>query len=245
MPLPTSREQIRKLGERLASGGLVSDSDLRALEELVICHMTALELARPRLEGLAENIGVQAVHIAHRAKTTTTIIEKLRRQGGMSLARMQDLAGIRVVGDFGLADQDRLAAAIQRRFPADPRPAKIVDRRAMPSHGYRAVHVIVSVDEITIEIQIRTLMQHIWADLMERLADRLGRQIRYGEPPVPPAGMSQENAQAIVDGMMGMSAEWAAMEPAEPSDVGLYVDRITDRVWQSTSDALKRAGIDL
>ncbi|HEV2451332.1 MAG TPA: hypothetical protein VGS62_05355 [Streptosporangiaceae bacterium] len=57
--------------------------------------------------------------------------------------------------------------------------------------------------------------------------------------------MRQQNAQVIVDGMMEMSAEWAAREPAAPSDMGLYVDQITDSVWRSTSDALKRARIAL
>jgi len=180
--LPASREQIRKLGERLASGSRVSDDDLHALEELVACHMYALELARPRLDGLAEAVGAAPLHVTHRPKTTTTIIEKLRREGDMSLARMQDLAGIRIVGAFTLTEQERLADEICQRLPADPRAPKTVDRRADPRYGYRAVHVIVSLDGITIEVQVRTMAQHLWADLMERLADRLGRQIRYGEP---------------------------------------------------------------
>lgn len=112
VPLPASREQIRKLGERLAAGDPVSDDDLGTLEELVACHMAVLELARPRLDGVAETVGIEPVHITHRPKTTTTIIEKLRRQRDMNLARMQDLAGIRVVGTFSLAEQDQLAAEV-------------------------------------------------------------------------------------------------------------------------------------
>ncbi|MGH3722296.1 MAG: hypothetical protein ACRDRI_26350 [Pseudonocardiaceae bacterium] len=33
------------------------------------------------------------------------------------------------------------------------------------------------------EIQLRTQLQHEWVDLFEKLADRVGRGIRYGEPP--------------------------------------------------------------
>lgn len=33
------------------------------------------------------------------------------------------------------------------------------------------------------EIQLRTKLQHEWANLFEKLADRVGRGIRYGEPP--------------------------------------------------------------
>jgi ppGpp synthetase/RelA/SpoT-type nucleotidyltranferase len=123
----------------------------------------------------------------------------------MPLHSMQDLAGFRVVGVLSFADQDRLAAEIARRFPADPREPRIRDRRAEPSYGYRAVHVIVSLDDVTIEVQVRTLGQHMWADLMERLADRLGRQIRYGDAPAPQAGRSPEAAQIIVGAMMSLS----------------------------------------
>ncbi|MDR2985833.1 MAG: hypothetical protein LBV34_13435 [Nocardiopsaceae bacterium] len=52
--LPTSGEQIRKLGERLASGNPISDKDDGLLEELVACHLEAIQLARPQLDGLAD-----------------------------------------------------------------------------------------------------------------------------------------------------------------------------------------------
>jgi ppGpp synthetase/RelA/SpoT-type nucleotidyltranferase len=248
--LPASREQINKLGRCLASGEPASEDDLHLLEELVACHAYALELARPRVNGLAAALGTAPLHITHRAKTTQTIIEKLCREHGMALARVQDLAGIRIVGAIRFDEQDRLAAEIARLLPADPREPRIVDRRAEPSHGYRAVHVIVSLDGITIETQVRTLMQHVWADLMERLADRLGRQIRYGEAPTPPPGMSVESAQAIINAMMNLSTAWAEHPPADNPSLGprgmpLHMDEFTERVWGVVSDAIHSSGIDL
>jgi ppGpp synthetase/RelA/SpoT-type nucleotidyltranferase len=258
---PASREQINKLGKRLASGMPASDDDLHLLEELVACHSDALELARPRVSGLAADLGTPPLHITHRAKTTQTIIEKLRREHGMQLARVRDLAGIRIVGQIRLDEQDQLAAEIVRRFPRDPREPRIVDRRISPSHGYRAVHVEVSLQGISVEVQVRTLLQHVWADLMERLADRLGRQIRYGEPPIPPPGMSLEAAQSIIARMMEMSDEWTApgewqafgQRPADDPQAGtsaaepasLTVDQITEEVWRRVADALRGSGIDL
>jgi len=50
-------------------------------------------------------------------------------------------------------------------------------------HGYRAVHVIAFPEGVPVEIQVRTLWQHEWAELFEKLADRVGRRIRYGDPP--------------------------------------------------------------
>jgi Region found in RelA / SpoT proteins len=241
-----SRNQIKKLGARLAASSEISAADDRMLEDLIACHLETLESARPRLDGLAETVGTGPLHVSHRPKTTGTIIEKLRRQGGsMPLHSMQDLAGFRVVGAFSFSDQDRLAAEIARRFPADPREPRIRDRRAEPSYGYRAVHVIVSLDDVTIEVQVRTLGQHLWADLMERLADRLGRQIRYGEPSAPGAGSNPDAARAIVGAMMSLSETWAADEPVIPGHVVNRLEDFTEELWAAFSQAIADAGIDL
>jgi hypothetical protein len=53
-------------------------------------------------------------------------------------------------------------------------------------HGYRAVHVIVEQDGCLVETQVRTKMQLLWAEIVERLGDRWGRQIRYGDLPAEP-----------------------------------------------------------
>jgi ppGpp synthetase/RelA/SpoT-type nucleotidyltranferase len=216
MPLPTSREQIRRLGERIAAAAAVADNDLVLLEESVACHAEALARARPKLDGIGDELRFSApLHISHRAKTTETIIEKLRREQKMSLARMQDIAGIRIVGSIERDDQDRLAYEVARRFPGDPREPRIVDRRQQPSFGYRAVHVVVSLDDITVEVQVRTLPQHVWAELMERLADRMGRQIRYGEPPHESDAFPKASAELVVDIMMKISDGWALQTTAE------------------------------
>jgi hypothetical protein len=60
-----------------------------------------------------------------------------------------------------------------------------VDRIAEPASGYRALHVVARIEGIPVEIQVRTRLQHVWAETFERVADRWGRQIRYGEPPDP------------------------------------------------------------
>jgi hypothetical protein len=246
MLLPASGEQIKKLGVRLASGAPISANDDRALEELVACHLQALQLARPRLDDLDEATGTGPLHITARAKTTGTIIEKLRREGNMSLARMGDLAGFRIVGGLDLGAQDRLYDEIARRFPPDPRPVRRVDRRADPSHGYRALHALVSFDGVSIEIQIRTFFQHIWADMMERLADRLGRQIRYGDPPLPPPGISQGQADAIVLGMIAMSTTFAAREHESSWQhlAAVDIDTAVEEAWSGLRLVLHNAGVD-
>ena len=239
-----SRTQVQRLGERLAAGS-EDDADRQALEELIACHLAIIEVARPRVDNLSELISTGSLHISHRAKTTTTIIEKLQRESGMSLARMQDLAGIRIVGGITEAEQDSLAAEIVRRFPPAPRVARIVDRRAQPRYGYRAVHVVVCLDGISIEIQVRTLVQHMWADCMERIADRLGRDIRYGDPPSRlPEGMSKESAEELVAGMMHLSGRLAERmaDRAGPVDVAARLDEYAAMIWNEIADLFESAG---
>ncbi len=57
---------------------------------------------------------------------------------------------------------------------------RVVDRRERPSHGYRAIHIVVLVRERAVEIQLRTALQHLWAELCEKLADTFGADIKYG-----------------------------------------------------------------
>ncbi len=72
--------------------------------------------------------------------------------------------------------------------------ARLIDRRDEPMHGYRAVHVVPRVDGCFVEIQIRTGLQNVWAQLFEALGDSWGRQIRYGEPPNDPEAPADQVA---------------------------------------------------
>jgi hypothetical protein len=122
--------------------------------------------------------------LTSRVKNTGTILEKLRRQGGWSLGSMQDVAGMRIVGDFDRHGQDAVVDDLVRVFSDAGRTPKVIDRRVAPMHGYRAVHVIVFSGGAPLEIQVRTPWQHEWAEIFEKLADLVGRGIRYGEAPV-------------------------------------------------------------
>ena len=121
-----------------------------------------------------------------RVKTQGTLIEKLRRESGMRLSRVQDLAGARIVVSDRL-EQDQARDRICAHFTAAGHPCRVRDRRDDPSHGYRAVHVIVQFGGIPIEVQIRTELQDSWAQIVERLGDQWGRGLRYGAGPEMPS----------------------------------------------------------
>lgn len=182
MALPLSGNQLKNLTTRLREGTETPD-DLHALADVLLHYQRVLAVAHADLEALCADLPY-AEPMAPRVKTLKTTLEKLHRQPGLrSLAQIRDLAGMRVVVHGSRADQDAVAERIAGLFADDTRPVKVIDRRAEPKSGYRAVHLEVRRDGILIEVQIRTEPQHRWAELFERTADKLGRGLRYDEPP--------------------------------------------------------------
>jgi ppGpp synthetase/RelA/SpoT-type nucleotidyltranferase len=146
-----------------------------------------------------------------RVKTTTTLVEKLRRNGGHTLSSIHDLGGMRLVVAGGRAEQDQMAERIRNLFTDGGRAPRMIDRRHEPVQGYRALHVIVYPDGYPIEIQIRTEWQHMWAEWFERLADQYGRGIRYGDPPT----RGGQSAAAMVESMIQMADQIAEAEESD------------------------------
>lgn len=174
-----TKGQVDRLGDRLRASPTLSESELDELQELRREYDAALAIA---LNRIADQL--PQLHPTSRLKTVQTLVAKLRREPTMNLSQVQDIAGIRVVESFSLADQDRIARKIASLFDQ----AKEIDRRARPSFGYRALHLVVRLESKNVEVQIRTALQDRWAQILERLADYWGRQIRYGDPPDDPTG---------------------------------------------------------
>ncbi|MCU1588797.1 MAG: RelA/SpoT domain protein [Frankiales bacterium] len=177
MPLPEgiSRTQLDKLGERLAAADVPADDDLDLLLDVLSAYQAALVEVQARLSRIG-------YHATTRTKTTGVLVDKLRRERS-SLKSVQDIAGARIVSDCDRDEQDDIVSELVAQFHDEKRPPKIKDRRAEPSSGYRAVHVIVHVQDLPVEIQVRTQRQDTWAQIAERLGDRWGRGIRYGQDP--------------------------------------------------------------
>jgi ppGpp synthetase/RelA/SpoT-type nucleotidyltranferase len=123
--------------------------------------------------------------VSQRLKRLSTIIDKLAREPGMELSRMEDIGGVRVI--LPSQDQvddivDRLDRAARwkirrlRRYVdgADPGPKR---------DGYRAVHAVVVKDGCFIEVQFRTPWQDAWAQSVEQDTRRLRSGLKFGEGP--------------------------------------------------------------
>ena len=176
-----SRSSVDALGRRIAKASSPSAADLATLAELQREYAGPLDAVVDVLRkdfGTPLRFARTALVLTPRIKTPSTLIDKLRR--GTSLSSVQDIVGLRIVGELNLMEQDGLSARVLELLP----DSKIVDRRRNPMHGYRAVHVIARYSGVPVEIQIRTRYQQAWAEATERLADAWGRGIRYGLPPV-------------------------------------------------------------
>ena len=167
MTKPISKSQIDSLGKRLKKGKS-SDEDLQLLEQYRQSFATAYEIV---CNSIREKLSLETTG---RQKTTQSIVDKLRRES-IRLTQIQDIAGCRVIA-IDIANQNEVVASLRNHFEN----VIIVDRCENPSHGYRAVHVIVEFEGKLIEIQVRTTLQQLWAELSEKLADMFGQEVKYG-----------------------------------------------------------------
>lgn len=163
-----SKNQIDRLGERLKRGA-ASEEDLRLLDAFRRSFATAHDEV---VRIIHVELGMEPT--SRRAKSTLSIVDKLRRES-LRLSQMQDIAGCRVVVK-GIRAQGEAVQLLAKRFPLHT----VLDRRSRPSHGYRAVHFVVREARKHVEVQLRTQLQHLWAQLSEKLSDVVDGDIKYG-----------------------------------------------------------------
>jgi putative GTP pyrophosphokinase len=165
-----SKAEINRLGDTLRDAAL--NNEVLNVEALVNYRHSFWDAE----DQVARKLGLRVgLGFTSRTKSTESIVAKLIRQPKIRLSQIQDIVGFRyVVSD--LREQDNLCNFIQLVFPE----AKIKDRRTEPQYGYRAIHLTVVEEGKKIEIQVRTRLQHLWAQYSEMLADRAGHELKYG-----------------------------------------------------------------
>jgi len=185
-PLPCSKKELARIGDRMADGTATEDDRV-----VFAAALDAYDQRRSAVQAGFEALDWSGLYkrpmdlaISGRTKSIDTLLDKLRRSPTLKLPTIQDIAGIRIVGPFTLAEQDVLATGLAKAFAemsADEagQAPRIVDRRSTPAAGYRAVHVVGRASGLLLEIQIRTELQATWADTYEKFADIFGRPLRY------------------------------------------------------------------
>jgi putative GTP pyrophosphokinase len=175
--------------------------EINAADEIVrhfrACHQGPLTSATMGLRSMVITEGC-SLEVTQRLKRYGTMIDKLQRQPAMNLSRMQDVGGCRAV----LNSVDEINR-VTRRLRRNGRAQRVVDYIAAPAEsGYRGVHVITEYHERSIEVQLRTQIQHAWAISVERVGGRLREDLKSGSGPpellqffgVASEGMAMEEA---------------------------------------------------
>lgn len=116
-----------------------------------------------------DDAGLLVASIEYRVKTEESLAGKLELKGSKyrTLADITDIIGVRII-TFYIDDVDKVASAVERLFTVDWENS--VDKRKaheIDSFGYLSLHYICSLPDIPyhIEIQMRTVLQHAWANM--------------------------------------------------------------------------------
>lgn len=190
--LPASKEKINRAGDvlrRTALGEDLTDERRRESLDLVRAFRAAHGYPLNQVRTLLAHHAGKAAEdewftLGQRLKQLATITDKLTRLPGTKLARMQDIGGCRVVFlDQATVDRtiDRLEERARRGTWDIARISDYV--AAERADGYRAKHVIVKKLDVEVEIQLRTLHQHNWAELVEELDKATGLGLKQHRAP--------------------------------------------------------------
>ncbi len=158
-----------------SSDNILSEYDTNvSLYEILSRKISAL------LEGLIRDEGLYVHSIHHRVKQRESLSRKLNKPDASykKLGDLTDIAGVRVITYFS-SDVDRVADIIRREFTVDTEHS--IDKGALldpDRFGYLSLHYVVSLSKssgklpedkrlvrLKAEIQIRSILQHAWAEI--------------------------------------------------------------------------------
>ena len=155
-----------------------------------------------KIDGIVAESGVRTFSSQHRVKSEKSLAGKMVRNEGWydRLTDLTDLVGARIICYFS-DDIDRLGELIEKNFVIDW--GECSDKRKLieaNSFGYLSMHYIGSLpksDEYPeelcrwrFEIQIRTMLQHVWSDIEHDL----GYKSEFGVPRAVLRGFARVSA---------------------------------------------------
>jgi hypothetical protein len=149
-------------------------------------HSVPLEIARKQLESRAKLVSSNST-TGTRLKREDSIRAKLKREASMRLSTMGDIGGCRVI----LRDMEEVNRLIE--IYAQDHDIKVKDYVADPRvSGYRGKHILwrfkaetaehKPYDNMRIELQIRTELQHSWATAIEVCSTFTDQNLKSDHP---------------------------------------------------------------
>ena len=145
-----------------------------------------------RLRNFFAEAGIIVAAVEHRVKTEESLAGKLKLKGSKyaDIFEVTDIIGIRVI-TFYIDDVDNVASVLERLFDIDWENS--IDKRKaheIDSFGYLSLHYICRIPEwshndpehpelnrIRFEVQMRTVLQHAWANMSHDTGYKSGVEI--------------------------------------------------------------------
>jgi ppGpp synthetase/RelA/SpoT-type nucleotidyltranferase len=185
-----SKGQINRAGDILAEKIEHSEAEWDWANEVLAnwrgCHGYPMNTFQATLRMKLKTIDRDAI-VAQRLKRAPSIVTKLQRFENMKLARMQDIGGLRAVVSTVARVRKLHTAYAETKFKHELISVK--DYIAQPkTDGYRSIHVIYRYSNdrapqyngLSLELQMRTKLQHAWATSVETMGTFLGQALKSG-----------------------------------------------------------------
>jgi ppGpp synthetase/RelA/SpoT-type nucleotidyltranferase len=156
---------------------------LRQYRELLPTYRELGETIHRRMQQFFAEAGIVVASIEQRIKTEASLAGKLRLKGSKyrDIFDITDIFGLRVI-TFYIDDVDKVASALEHLFEIDWEHS--VDKRKLheiDSFGYLSLHYICRMPEqdarIAFEVQMRTVLQHAWANMNHDTGYKSGIEI--------------------------------------------------------------------
>ncbi|MCX5864426.1 MAG: RelA/SpoT domain-containing protein [Deltaproteobacteria bacterium] len=187
-----SKERVKKAGKYLVGPGVTVQQVREAIPVFFnwrSAHAFPMQIMLDLLRKNAIRIDRNAL-VVQRLKRVNSILNKLIREEGMSLSRMEDIAGCRAVLD-NTRDVRKLYINLK-----NSRTKNILYRERdyilnPKESGYRGIHLVYKYNGqkdkyrgLLVELQLRSKIQHAWATAVEVVGTFTKQALKasYGEP---------------------------------------------------------------
>ncbi len=132
--------------------------------------------------------GIPQANVVQRLKRMTTIIDKLVRERTMQVTQMQDIAGVRAILPTIVSMRE-----VEQRLRSSFHNHKLHEcydyvLKPRPVDGYRSLHLVYKYrgrherakqyNDLRIEVQLRTKVQHAWATSVEAIGAIIGQDLK-------------------------------------------------------------------
>lgn len=216
-----SKARVSRAGDNIRNKVETTD-DLKVIEEWRAAHRGVLNTFQAILRTRTKDTDIT---VAQRHKRKNTIFDKLLRLPGMQLARMDDVAGCRLIFNsvnelYEFRNKFHEAKFNHKRRNEVDKYNYIMNPK---ESGYRGIHDVYiydvnseagkSLTGLYIEIQYRTLVQHAWATAVEVVGF-----ITASQPKFQQGDKRYEHAMALASEILARAHEGLKGPYPEKSD---------------------------